>query len=100
LAEEKLLDKVKTEIRTRHYSLRTEKAYAGWIRKFILFHNKRHPSEMGANEIRAYINNLANNHRVSSSTQNQELLGHKSLNTTMIYAHVLNRGVGLKRPLD
>jgi len=51
LAEVKLLDKVSTKIRTRHYSRRTEQAYAGWIRKFIVFHNKKHPSVMGAEEI-------------------------------------------------
>jgi len=89
LAEVKLLDKVKTEIRTRHYSRRTEQAYAGWIRKFILFHNKKHPSEMGANEIRAYINNLANNHHVSSSTQNQALQG-----ILFLYKNILKKDIG------
>jgi Phage integrase, N-terminal SAM-like domain len=43
----KLLDRVRVAIRARHYSVRTEEAYAGWIRRFVLFHNKRHPSEMG-----------------------------------------------------
>ena len=89
MAEEKLLDKVKTEIRTRHYSKRTEQAYAGWIKKFILFHNKKHPSEMGANEIRAYINNLATNHHVSSSTQNQALQG-----ILFLYKNILKKDVG------
>jgi len=68
-----LLDIVLTELRTRHYSIRTEKTYLSWIKRFILFHNKRHPKEMGADEIRAFINNLAENHYVSSSTQNQAL---------------------------
>lgn len=89
MAEEKLLDKVKTEIRTRHYSKRTEHAYAGWIKKFILFHNKKHPSEMGADEIRAYINNLATNHHVSSSTQNQALQG-----ILFLYKNILKKEVG------
>src|SRR3989304_7965320 len=70
---QKLLDIVRTELRGRHYSLRTEKTYLSWIKRFILFHNKRHPKEMGADEIRAFINNLAENHYVSSSTQNQAL---------------------------
>jgi len=46
-AQPKLLDRVRAAIRTRHYSIRTEEAYIGWIRRFILFHNKRHPAEMG-----------------------------------------------------
>jgi len=69
----KLLDIVRTELRTRHYSIRTEKTYLNWIKRFILFHNKRHPEEMGAEEIRAFINNLATKLYVSSSTQNQAL---------------------------
>ena len=89
MAEEKLLDKVKTEIISRHYSKRTEQAYAGWIRRFILFHNKKHPSEMGANEIRAYINNLANNHHVSASTQNQALQS-----ILFLYKNILKKDVG------
>ena len=47
----RLLDRVREEIRTRHYSIRTEEAYVHWIRRFILFHGKRHPAEMGENEI-------------------------------------------------
>jgi hypothetical protein len=71
LAEVKLLDKVRTELRTRYYSSKTEKAYLSWIKRFILFHNKRHPKDMGAEEIKAYINNLATNHQVASATQNR-----------------------------
>ena len=70
---QKLLDIVRTELRGRHYRLRTEKTYLSWIKRFILFHNKRHPKEMGADEIRAFINNLAVNHNVSAATQNQAL---------------------------
>jgi hypothetical protein len=47
----KLLDQVRATIRTKHYSPRTEEAYVNWIRRFILFHNKRHPADMGANEV-------------------------------------------------
>jgi integron integrase len=89
LAEVKLLDKVKTEFRTRHYSLRTEKTYLSWIKRFILFHDKRHPKDMGADEIKAFINNLTINHHVSSSTQNQALQG-----VLFLYKNVLNRDVG------
>jgi hypothetical protein len=67
LAEVKLLDKVRTELRTKHYSNKTEKAYLSWIKRFILFHNKRHSKSMGAEEIKVFINNLFTNHTVQSS---------------------------------
>ena len=65
-AQPRLLDQVRIVMRTGHYSNRTEKAYISWILRFIFFHHKRHPAEMGAEEIKAFINNLANNHHVSS----------------------------------
>jgi hypothetical protein len=55
----KLLDRVRAALRARHYSRRTEQAYAGWIRRFILFHHKRHPSSMGAEEVNAFLTRLA-----------------------------------------
>ena len=67
----RLLDQVRQQIRLRHYSFRTEKAYVGWIRRFILFHGKRHPREMGAPEIEAFLSHLAVERHVSASTQNQ-----------------------------
>lgn len=67
----KLLDQVRAAIRVRHYSIRTEQAYADWIRRFILFHGKRHPAEMGADEVAAFLSHLAVQRRVSASTQNQ-----------------------------
>ncbi|MDZ4802672.1 MAG: phage integrase N-terminal SAM-like domain-containing protein, partial [Bryobacteraceae bacterium] len=51
----KVLDRVRDAIRARHYSLRTEEAYVGWVRRFILFHNKRHPAEMGEAEINRFL---------------------------------------------
>ncbi len=69
----KLLDRVRDEIRYRHYSIRTEEAYTQWIRRFILFHNKKHPVEMGAGEIKAYLTHLAVEGHVAASTQNQAL---------------------------
>ena len=51
----KLLDQVRYAIRTKHYSIRTEEAYVQWIRRFILFHNKRHPKDMGAEEVRQFL---------------------------------------------
>src|SRR4029453_4215293 len=60
-AKPKLLDQVRQAIRTRHYSYMTEKAYVGWIKRFIFFHNKRHPAEMGEAEIGRFLSSLAPN---------------------------------------
>ena len=69
----KLLDRVRDAIRARHYSLRTEEAYVGWVRRFIVFHNKRHPAEMGESEINRFLTHLAVAENVAASTQNQAL---------------------------
>jgi predicted GIY-YIG superfamily endonuclease len=69
----KLLDCVRAAIRARHYSLRTEEAYVAWIRRFILFHKKRHPAEMGEAEINQFLTHLAVGEGVAASTQNQAL---------------------------
>jgi site-specific recombinase XerD len=69
----KLLDQLREELRLKHYSYRTEQAYVDWVRRFILFHNKRHPAEMGAPEIRAFLAHLAQERNVSAPTQNQAL---------------------------
>jgi integron integrase len=69
----KLLNRVREAIRVRHYSHRTEEAYVAWIRRFIVFHGRRHPSEMGAAEVSAFLSWLATVRRVSASTQNQAL---------------------------
>jgi integron integrase len=69
----KLLDRVRDAIRTRHYSRRTEEAYVLWIRRYIVFHHKRHPSEMGVAEISRFLTLLAVDRHVSASTQNQAL---------------------------
>lgn len=68
-AKPKLLHQVRATLRTRHLSLRTEQAYVQWIRRFIFFHNKRHPAEMGELEIRQFISDLAVNAKISASTQ-------------------------------
>jgi integron integrase len=69
----RLLDQVREAIRIRHYSIRTEQAYVQWIRRFILFHGKRHPRELGAPELTAFLSNLAMQANVAASTQNQAL---------------------------
>jgi integron integrase len=67
----KLLEQVRHKIRLKHYSIRTEQSYVAWIRRFILFHDKRHPAEMGTAEVEAFLTDLAVRGRVAASTQNQ-----------------------------
>ncbi|MDX9954476.1 MAG: integron integrase [Anaerolineae bacterium] len=71
MPERKLLDQVSDALRLKHYALRTEEAYLHWIKRFILFHNKRHPREMGTPEIRAFLTHLAVEEHVAASTQTQ-----------------------------
>ena len=85
----KLLDQVREAIRMRHYSLRTEEAYVHWIKRFILFHGKRHPREMGEKEISQFLSALAVNGHVSASTQNQALCA-----LLFFYRHDLDQNVG------
>src|SRR6266404_3398824 len=67
----KLLDQVSEVMRFKHYSIRTETSYRDWIKRFILFHGKRHPREMGAFEVERFLSDLAVNRKVAASTQNQ-----------------------------
>ena len=67
----RLLDQVRGKIRLKHYSLRTKQAYSDWIRRFILFHGKRHPRDLGAVEVEAFLTDLAVAGKVAASTQNQ-----------------------------
>ena len=69
----RLLDRVREALRARHYSRSTEKAYVAWIRRYIFFHGKRHPAEMGGPEINLFLTGLATRRKVSASTQNQAL---------------------------
>jgi integron integrase len=84
----KLLDRVREAIRTRHCSGRTEKAYVGWIRRYVLFHNKRHPADMGEVEIGQFLSSLSLDGKVSASTQNQALSA-----LLFLYREVLHRDV-------
>ncbi|MGH8582599.1 MAG: integron integrase [Gammaproteobacteria bacterium] len=70
-ATPRLLDQVRDRIRLKHYSIRTEESYVDWIRRFVLFQGKRHPREMGAQEVEAFLTHLAVKGQVSASTQNQ-----------------------------
>jgi len=67
------LDQVREAVRARHYSRRTEKAYIHWIKRYIFFHGKRHPAELGASEVTAFLTSLAVHDKVAASTQNQAL---------------------------
>jgi integron integrase len=69
----RLLNQVRERIRVKHYSLRTETAYVGWIRRYIVFHGKRHPAELGKEEVEAFLTSLAVARNVSAATQNQAL---------------------------
>lgn len=80
----RLLDQVRDRIRAKHYSLRTERSYIDWIRRFILFHGKRHPRDMGAPEVEAFLSHLAVDRKVSASTQNQALAA-----LLFLYRHAL-----------
>lgn len=82
------MDEMSDALRSRHYSARTEKAYCLWVRRYIRFHNRRHPAEMGGPEINRFITHLAVNTGVSASTQNQALAG-----VLFLYRHVLHRDV-------
>ena len=81
----RLLDQLRGAIRIRHYSLRTEDVYVAWVRRFILFHGKRHPLEMGAHEVETFLSHLAQERQVSSATQNQAKAA-----ILFLYKHVLN----------
>ena len=85
----KLLDQVREAIRTRHYSLRTEHTYVQWIKRFIFFHNKRHPLEMGEREVSQFLSALAVEQHVSASTQNQALSA-----LLFLYQQVLQLDIG------
>ncbi len=86
----RLLDRVRLAVRRRHYSYRTELAYTHWIRRYILFHGKRHPAEMSEPEVAAFLSHLAVDRRVSAATQNQ------ALNAILfLYKQVLERDIGL-----
>ncbi len=72
-AKPRLLDQVRNVLRRKHYSIRTEQSYVDWIKRFILFHGKRHPAQMGKVEVIAFLTHLAVQRNVAASTQNQAL---------------------------
>ena len=84
LPKKKPLDQVRDAIRLKHYPYRTEETYVLWIRQYILFHNKRHPVEMGRIEVEAFLTHLAVEKKVAVSTQNQALSA-----ILFLYRHIL-----------
>ena len=85
----KLLDRLCTALRVRHYSRRTEETYCHWVKRFVFFHKLRHPKEMAEPEINAFLTHLAVKEHVSASTQNQALCA-----LLFLYRHVLGREIG------
>jgi len=85
----KLVDQVRDVIRRKHFSIRTEQSYVDWIRRFILFHNKRHPREMAEAEVTEFLSHLARDGRVAASTQNQALSA-----LLFLYKQVLKQEIG------
>ena len=86
----KLLDQVRNVIRYKHYSIRTEESYIHWIKKFIFFHEKRHPREMEVEEVSQFLTHLAVHDKVASSTQNQAFSA-----ILFLYRHVLKKELGM-----
>ncbi len=91
----KLLDQVRDVIREKHYSIRTEQAYAGWIKRYILFHNKRYPKDMEEMGISQYRSHLATPKKVAASTQNQALNA-----VVFLYKHLLRIELGDFGPIS
>jgi site-specific recombinase XerD len=85
----KLLDQVRDVIRRRHYSIRAEQAYVDWIKRFILYHDKRHPRDMAEEEVTEFLTHLARDRKVASSTQNQALSA-----LLFLYKDVLRQEIG------
>ncbi len=96
----RLLEQVRARIRARHYSLRTEKVYLYWIRRFIVFHGKRHPRELGGPEVERFLTRLAVTDRVAASTQNQALAAVLFLYREVLHVNLpwLDRLVRARRP--
>ena len=96
----KLLDLLRDRLRLKHYSIRTETQYVQWVRRFILFHGKRHPQEMGAKEVEAFLTHLAVEGRVAAATQNQALSALLFLYRELLHINLpwLDEVVRVKRP--
>src|SRR5262245_13844173 len=90
-----LIGRLRDRLRTRHYSRKTEAAYLAWVRRFVVFHGRRHPHTMGAREVAAYLSHLATERRVGAATQNQALAA-----LLFLYRHVLRVELGFVEGID
>ncbi len=88
-AKPKLLDQLRTAIRFRHYSIRTEEVYVQWAKRYIYFHGKRHPADLSEKHVNQFLSHLAVKGRVAASTQNQALCA-----LVFLYRHVLHKELG------
>jgi integron integrase len=97
----RLLDQLRHQARLRHYSYRTEQAYVGWVRRFIIFHNRRHPASMGGAEVEAFLSHLATERHVAAATQGQALAAVLFLYKAVLGTELpwLENVVRAKRPL-
>ena len=91
----KLLDEVRDVIRRKHYSIRTEQAYIDWIKRFIIYHGKRHPGQMAEEEVAEFLTHLARDLNVAASTQNQALSA-----LLFLYREVLRREIGWREKVE
>src|SRR5881396_1423114 len=89
VAPRTLLGRLRAAVRARHYSPRTEESYVGWAKRFVVFHGRRHPDQLGEAEVRAFLEHLAERVRVSASTQNQAVAA-----LLFLYEAVLGRRLG------
>jgi hypothetical protein len=104
----KLLDQLRDCLRVQHYSTRTEQSYVEWARRYILFHQKRHPKDMGAPEVKAFLTHLALERMVAASTQNQALSAllqlylaqHKGATAQALFKHAVDLFESLDLPQD
>jgi hypothetical protein len=85
----KLLDQVRMVIRTKHFKYTTEQTYVGWIKRYIIYHGKKHPLELGADDVSRFLSYLATDLKVAASTQNQALNS-----IVFLYRHVLGKDIG------
>ncbi len=88
-AKPKLLDQLRTAIRVRHYSIRTEEVYVQWVKRYIFFHGKRHPKDLSEKHVTRFLSHLAVERKVAASTQNQALCA-----LVFLYRHVLEKELG------
>lgn len=89
----KLIDRIKIDMRVKHYSRKTEESYINWIKQYIVYNNRTHPEKLGAEEIKSFVNYLATERRISSSTQNQSV-SRRMQGVLYLYKNIINKEIG------